>query len=250
MLLLVEIAVVICVRIWWRVTFLSLMQNPWFALPETAPFVLPIDTGAVEAYSTHFSDRSNLKLQTQLIPEPYHGSPKAQVCILSLNPGFSEHDRSWHIDSELGQALRKNLTHKPADYPFVFLNPRLIESPGGRWWRRKLRRVIDQIGLKKTSSTFFNVELFPYHSKNFKRVPAKLSPNRLVPSSEYSAHLVRQFINKNKTIVVFRSKLQWTDLVPELENYQHMMVVKSPRNPTISEGNLDNFETLMEEITR
>ena len=224
------------------------MKNPWSELPDVAPFVLPDDEVAVAAYLKHFSDAPNLKLQTQLMPEPYHGSPTAPVCILSLNPGFSEKDQYWHDNSELGRSLRGNLVHEESDYPFVFLDPRFIDSPGGQWWGRKLRHVTERIGLKSAASTFFNIELFPYHSKKFKRIPKKLSENQLVPSSEYSAHLVRQFIADEKEIIVFRSKRQWIQLVPELENYGNIMVVRNPQNPTVSPGNLDGYENLMETI--
>ena len=227
---------------------IPLMQNPWRQLPVKAPFVLPMDAAAVAAYQQHFAGSPNLQLQTQLMPEPYHGNPNASICILSLNPGFSERDTHWHFDTELGASLRANLAHESAEYPFVYFDPRFEDSPGAKWWRRKTRRVIEHVGLSKAASAIFNVELFPYHSKSYRRVPKRLVANRLVPSSEYSGHLVREFIRKNKTIVVFRSFRLWVDLVPELDAYDNTFVVKNPRNPTISHNNLERFQELLDRV--
>ena len=137
--------------------FIPLMQNPWRQLPVKAPFVLPMDAAAVAAYQQHFAGSPNLQLQTQLMPEPYHGNPNASICILSLNPGFSEHDTHWHFDTELGASLRANLAHESAEYPFVYFDPRFEDSPGAKWWRRKTRRVIEHVGLSKAASAIFNV---------------------------------------------------------------------------------------------
>ena len=149
----------------------------------------------------------------------------------------------------MGDRLRDNLLHKHDEYPFVYFDPTFEDSPGSKWWRRKTQEIIGRIGQVKTSSTLFNVELFPYHSKSYRRIPKRLVPNRLVPSSEYSGHLVREFIRNNKTIVVFRSLRMWVDLVPELGAYENMHVVKNPRNPTMSRNNLERFQELLDRIS-
>ena len=224
---------------------IQFMNNPWSELPRSAPFVLPSDADVVDQHRLHFRESPNLRLQTQLIPEPFNGSPTAAVCVLALNPGFSENDTHWHDNPELRNALIANLTHDNSDHPFVYLNPKFCDSPGSKWWASKLKHLVAHFGAQSLSNLLLNVELFPYHSKKIRRLPASISSNRLVPSSEYSAHLVRGFISSEKPIVILRSRRQWFHLVPELQVYGKLWMVRNPRNPALSPNNLDNYDQLV-----
>ena len=49
-----------------------------------------------------------------------------------------------------------------------------------------------------------------------------------------------------------RSKKFWVELVPELENYENKILLRNPRNPTLSPKNIgeNNYQKLIELVER
>jgi hypothetical protein len=58
------------------------------------------------------------------------------------------------------------------------------------------------------------------------------------------------FLAHDKIIVIMRSKKEWYQAVSGLENYDRKMILKNPRQPYISIGNLgeDNFRTIVQTL--
>ncbi|HKD76960.1 MAG TPA: hypothetical protein VKB76_15750, partial [Ktedonobacterales bacterium] len=87
------------------------------------------------------------------------------------------------------------------------------------------------------------IEYFPYHS-------AKFHFNGRVPSQQFSFDLVNQAFKRDAIVIQMRSKRQWIEAVPALQNYQHYFTLNNPQNVTISMGNcpvgyqaiIDHFE--------
>lgn len=222
------------------------MNNPWLRLPGQSPYVLAEDLSAVDAFNSRCSDDDPWRLQLHLYPEPFVGHPYAAVYLLGLNPGYSHEDDAWHAELAFGRAIRDNLSHQDVDYPFYFLAPRFHDSPGGRWWLKRLKRLIDATGsdLARLSRRLMCVELFPYHSIRYKGLPRSISSTRLVPSTAYSAALIRQAITNRKIIVAMRSYSAWCQQVPELATYDHCFRLNSVQNVSLSPGNLLQFATV------
>jgi hypothetical protein len=61
------------------------MENPWFDLPEDAPFIAKADARLFERYP-----RLRHELMLDFLPAPYAGTPRAAVFVLLLNPGGAE----------------------------------------------------------------------------------------------------------------------------------------------------------------
>ena len=234
------------------------MVNPWSQLPTDAvPHVLEGDLSIVEKFNARYADKHDREcqistcagcftVQKQLLPEPFIGDPRARVYLLNLNPGYSPEDDDWHRKPVYRNAIIENLGHKTAEYPFYFLDPRLEDAPGSAWWRRRSRWWIRHVGTKTLARNLFCAELFPYHSRRYRPVPKRISPDRLVPSSAYVAHLVREAIRAHRPIVV-RTR-RWCELIPELGDYSKLFRIRNPRNASLSPNNLQGYDQLVAEL--
>ena len=226
------------------------MKNPWPQLPtNSVPCVLREDRAIIQGFNARYGDDPDFRIQQQLLPEPFIGDRHARVYLLNLNPGYSAgEDDAWHGDRDYRTAIIDSLSHRTSTFPFYFFDPRLKDAPGSKWWRERARWLIDDIGIQTLAENLFCVELFPYHSKEYKPVPKALSANGLVPSSAYGVHLVRRAIQANRPIVAMRAFSKWRKLLPELEAYGKLFRLKSPRSVWLSPRNLDGYDRLVGEL--
>jgi len=210
------------------------MENPWIKLPDSKPFIIESDKEFIEQFQLTAPSEYNLK--THLLPIPFIGSPSAPVLLLNLNPGFHKEDEEYQITDKFQAVARNCLTHNPNSYPFYFLDDTLecpAGGPGYNWWaRRTLSRLLKEFNTNLLSQNIFCVEYFPYRSVRFCHLGTVLN------SQHYGFNLVRQAIQREAQIVLMRAKKHWFEAVPDLETYQNLMIIKNPRNPTISERNL------------
>ena len=88
---------------------LNFMQNPWLALPEIAPLVLPADAALLDAFNKKAA--AEYRYDFSLFPEPYFGSRTASVVVLNLNPGWSKEDAAVHAQPEFAAMARASLAH-------------------------------------------------------------------------------------------------------------------------------------------
>ncbi len=222
--------------------------NPWSELlTHDAPHVLQQDLPIVEAFNKRYAHDPDIKIQSHLLPEPFIGDPSARVYLLNLNPGYSPEDDDWHCKPVYRNAIIENLGHKPAEYPFYFLDPRLQDAPGSAWWRRRSRWWIRDVGPKTLARNLFCAELFPYHSRRYRPVPKRISSDRLVPSSAYVGHLVREAIrdrDHQPMVVAMRAPRRWCELIPGLGDYSKLFRIRNPQNVSLSPNNLQGPNNL------
>lgn len=135
------------------------MQNPWVHLSSRAPYVLPSDRRFVDM----FNDRASpgLHIDTTLLPEPFVGRPDAPVVLLGLNPGWGPSDAEAHRRSVFRKRVFACLRHEISDAPFYYLTPG-ADGPGERWWRRSLRRLLEDVSRETLARHLLCVEYFPY----------------------------------------------------------------------------------------
>jgi len=138
------------------------------------------------------------KLHLGLIPQPFIGDLRqAKVFILMLNPGFGPIEYvQENQHQEFRDALRKNLrqSSESLECPFLFFDPRFLWTPGGEYWKRKLKDIIEAFCKRKNvsyldatrvlSKKIATLELIPYHSAS--------APKDLV--NLYSATLMKEFV--------------------------------------------------------
>ena len=215
----------------------------WHSLPDKVPFVLDHDLPAISGFNQTVDSRFRYDLS--LHPEPFIGSLSAPIILLALNPGLSERDYEVHSDEHLLGTIRNSAVQSPLCTQFYYLTEAFSSTPGGEWWRSKLRRLIDDLGLEAVSPAMCCIQLYPYHSREFHSIPEVTSTVLHVRQV-----LLDQF-RLGKLIIVMRAWRQWTSLVPELLDYERVVRLRNPRNPCLSPGNLgDSYEMVRQAISR
>lgn len=129
--------------------------------------------------------------------------------------------------------------------PFYFLDPAFAQTGGGQWWRRRLRDLIDVVGLDAVSRNLSCIEYFPYKSTSCPTLP------RPLPSQQHSFSAVRDAIRQGREIVVMRSERLWRQAVPELVNFPYIKL-KNHQNPYFSRAQMtpDQFDRLCAALQR
>jgi hypothetical protein len=179
----------------------------WRAVPEVAPYIHPFDASELDRAGI---DLERLGVFPSLFPQPWVGPIKtAKVFLLQLNPGFSgpevEIERS---NRDFQVALRENLD---GDLPNLFLDDRFSSHPGRRWVESHLRGVASKDSL---ATIVAQLEIFPYHSKNF-AMPGRAKRTLLnLPSVKIMQRWVRDILlpatlDEQVAIVVQRSSKLW-----------------------------------------
>lgn len=217
------------------------MENPWSRLPASPPYVLAEDADAIDRINV--SARSELRIHTELLPEPFLGRPDAPVVLLGLNPGFNPRDLEHHQDKTFARASRRNLVHAHEEYPFYLLDPALVRSPGHGWWSKRLRHLIELIGLEAVARSLLCVEFFPYHSDKFG------SRTTRVKSQTYGFFLVQEALRRGALVVAMRSLRLWATAVPGLAQYGRLVRLRNVQSPWVSPKNCpDGFDAIVAAI--
>lgn len=201
-------------------------SNPWKLLSPAPPFVLEEDRPFIERHNCKHRE-SSYEIVTDILPEPFIGSPAAPIWLLNLNPGFNPLDRKV---SEPHKAMqRENLLLKGES--FWYVDPGR-SSPGHTWWKKNLSGLIQSRGHEWCARNLFVVEIFPYHSVKFAR-------GAQLPSQTFTGELVRWACSTGKRFIIMRQTRSWFHLVPALKTAV-TTELKNKRNTWITPGNLIN----------
>lgn len=220
------------------------MRNPWTDLPTRAPFILENDREAVLSLNASLRDRgkNGSMVRDEIIPEPFVGNPfTANIVLLNLNPGFEKSDRKWHRSPTFRKAAIENLNHRKMDYPFYLLDPQFKDSGGAKYWRKRLRSLIEKHGDHVVANAVCVIEWHPYHSEKSLGHPAE----KFCDSQDYTAWLVRQAINRNGCVVLLRSRRRWQSLVPESSDRP---IINSVQSAYLTENNTSRSPRLWQRI--
>lgn len=187
---------------------------------------------------------TKFEILTGLLPEPFIGNPeKAKLLFLALNPGYkggeSDGEFKWHSDSKFSKLIYDNLDLLETDYPYYYLNEDdyFKKSPGHEWCKRVFRELINVIGAKELSKKIVCIQYHAYHSNRYKKIDSKL-----LSSQEIVFPIIHSFMRSGLPIVIMRSKKIWVESISNLAEYQNKIILKNPRNPTISKGNMSEGE--------
>src|SRR5262249_32985232 len=139
----------------------------------------------------------NHALNLDLIPEAFLGRRDAPLVLLGNIAGVSETGgppKAYRLEPTFTARLRKNLLHlhDPAEFPFVYLDPRII-SVGGDWWQRKLKHLLGEfsdpdVAHASLAQNLLSDEFFPYVSWSNRYAQDSLR----LESQNYSRSLVRE----------------------------------------------------------
>ncbi|MBO4746228.1 MAG: hypothetical protein J5613_04140 [Alphaproteobacteria bacterium] len=131
-------------------------------------------------------ERDAYKLHAELLAEPFDGDiENAKIYIVSINPHagnyLAEYTNNFYhpvLGPLLEDKIIKNRYQQNKDYPFYYLDPKLIATGGGHWWRnQRLQGVIDVLkhdyditdyeAAEFIAKNVFDLELCPYHSESW-----------------------------------------------------------------------------------
>jgi len=221
--------------------FQNQSTNPWLDLQLTPPYVLDADRAPIEKHNA--SSKEDNVYDLSLHPEPFVGSLSAPVYLLALNPGRTESDFSWHAKPNCLKILRQAALQSEETVSLYYLSKEFEGSPGFAWWSQKTKMITNEFGVQKTAESLCGIQLYPYHSRKFSKIPAMTS------TTDYTAIVIRAAMKESKLIVVLRSWRHWISLVPELSSYYKVATIKNPLNPCLTPGNLgEDFSVLCNEI--
>ena len=195
----------------------------------------PADLAILQKFNRE-NGNNDSKIIGEILPEPFIGNPeKAKVLLLALNPGFGGREHFWHSDNKFRKLIFDNIELKETDFPYYYLNTDKYfeKSPGHEWCIRVFKELINAIGQVELSQKICCIQFHGYHSKRYKYLGG------ILPSQEPTLDLIRSAMGRKIPIVVMRSKKLWFKTINKLENYPNLIVLKNPRNPTLSNGNMN-----------
>jgi hypothetical protein len=233
------------------------MKNPWIEfvknLDETN-LVLEEEKAVIESFNQNVKE--NYKIHTEILPSPFMGNVEvAPIMLLVLNPGYDPKEEEKEFYTKYKELVLSELTHNHYDkkLPLFCLDEKYKEdSP---YWYNKLKKLHEKHGIKKVSNNVCLVQFFPYTTGKYKNIPSSLIKKDFdtdyLPSQLYNFWLVEKAIKRKSIIVLTRSKKLWFKAVPELEDYDKLIITKNPRNPSISIGNCpEGFAKIDEALTK
>ena len=211
------------------------LSNPWKNFEYSEYMVHSSDLNAFESHNARASMKT--KFIPFLTPEPWMGNTESSVVVLLANPGATKENVQGVREknpARIDLSIR-NLHQDQMEYPHYFLDPRLEDDPGGKWWRRSLGGLIKKTSLSRVASNILSLESIPYHSNQFE------APAESISTQEYTRQILKDSISREAFIVIYRQPEFWFSQVPELVNYPHKT---SEPNTTqsvwITDGNLKN----------
>lgn len=206
-------------------------------------------------------------LSTVEMPEPFIGSANSEIFILMGSPGLDSKTSNYtNIEEKLLEEnkpenlriiipfILENLNDPfySSEYPFFSINPSLKESKSTKdkkhfeWWNRvfknihkdvlKIEKSSDEIITKAISKTFFNIELYGYHS--VKTEHKFLNKKNRLPSVDFSIQLVKKAMQDSKMILIPRAVNTWFRLIDGLSDYENCHFIATNRSIEISRTTL------------
>lgn len=247
------------------------MENPWGKLIEeikeegfNGNYVLKEEQAILEKFNEKLKNFSNkdkeFSIHTEIMPAPFMGDVhNAPIVILMLNPSYDSMEDERGYYKNYRSYWKDEIVHIPSihDYPFFALDIEYCKfSP---YWENKLKFLLEHTDRATLAKKICTIQLFPYHSKNYKPIYKKLIKeenfDKYLPSQKYNFELVKNAMARNAIIIIARGKKEWYEAIPALaildgsEKYENQHFTRSSQNITISRNNLpDVFDEIIKKI--
>jgi hypothetical protein len=160
--------------------------------------------------------------------------------VISSATGVADppENSSFRLEPEFQSRMRNNLFHRlSARCPFLYFDPEIM-PPGKDWWDRKLGCVYALIAADRDVAKrilaphILAVEFFPYISHSYGHVSL-----RGLQAQEYSFSLVRKAVKRGAVVIPYHGHRRWLKAVTELQDYRHLVRLKSTRMGWITKNN-------------
>ena len=188
------------------------------------------------------------KIHPKLQHEPFVGDlVLGKFFIINLNPRagvpYAQEYKNWS-NQKLSKIALETVQQTGLQNPFYYLTPEGLETDGGKWWAERLgvKKFIEKGGSNQNitindksypaelifdvlKSRFCDIEICPYHSKNWNTKLEKLILDGKLKSSTMAIEFVRTIIADSTKHVFIRgfedsSSVAKTlrKFIPELKN--------------------------------
>ncbi len=219
------------------------MNNPWEEIKK-GNYVLSIDKDRIGKFNNDKSLPLKYKIQDHLIPDPFFGNINAKVVLLMLNPGFGGKEDKDYEQNNFEEILLNNLKHSNTKKHFFSLDNAFEETDAHNYWKPKVKELNMHFNNDFLSEQLFCINLFPYHSENYKKIKGGL-----LESQKYSLYLLNEKIKeKDSLIISMRAYTKWSNAYSDeykgektfddLVKERKILRVSSYGNPTLSYNNL------------
>lgn len=228
-------------------------ENPWLRLSDSIkdneyrPFkenVHPEDEKYIHEFNSFVNEQYRYNLR--ILPEPFWGNVlDAKVIILTLNPGFVLKKNIDEFESLNEYEQRVFVKDQCEDMSLKA--KQFIPSNSNRnsisdfYWDKKTRKIRSLY--PNANKKIALIQYIAYTSEKFKNMPKRISKHiydlkdGLLETQKFAVRIVRYSMQEKKTIIIARGKKVWFDAVPELKDYNRLIILNNYRNTTISEGN-------------
>ncbi|PCI93224.1 MAG: hypothetical protein COB15_16760 [Flavobacteriales bacterium] len=213
-------------------------SNPWKEISVSNP-VAVVDQDFLRDHNRN--SKGERYVSEEDLPEPFIGSANASILILMGSPGeVSDTARNNPLLNKNILFNLKNPWHKES-FPFYPLKDEFSQLNHGKWWNRVFNvfatdlskdEGLKEYALEGISNTFFNLELYGYHSKITHQKFLDL------PSSKFNIRLIEKAMAENKIILIPRARRNWFRLVDGLSDYPFCYFVASNRGIEINKHTL------------
>lgn len=231
------------------------MENPWIEFAKNYDnnnLVLETEKSIIAEFNT--TAKEDFKIHTNIAPAPFMGNfENSEIVILMLNPGYDpkENERGFYEKFKsywINEIQRK----KSSKHSLFCLEEEYCEYSD--YWFKKLTPLIHISSNEKISEKISKIQLFPYHSKSYKKIPASLIKkygfDKYLPSQLYNFEIVKKAMERNAIIIIPRAKKQWFEAIKGLSEYPNKYITNSYQNIILSENNLgkETFNLLKKKL--
>ena len=194
-----------------------------FLYSDEAEFVCPADRELIEQFNKTAKEEHQYKLNVPAYP--WYGNPlKANVILLSLNPGYVESESTvarviQHLPAGLAEGYTEHL-RRMLDFdcggflPHDTYRDLANMHQSWYWWNRLNKAFVnDETGLDfdEVNRRFAVIQYIGYSSVKY----APFKKGQLLPSQNYTRQLIQYILqhNDDAIFIVARNKKTWQDFL-------------------------------------
>ncbi|WP_262281314.1 hypothetical protein [Hallella absiana] len=237
------------------------VNNLW---DESGNYIFEDDKEIILKYNANHDKKNRRRLIVEVPPEPFWGNPfKADIIILSKNPGYVEHINKWLPTILSPESIREICEEKEkslrleSDCLMSSIGVKLLSD---MYWVNSLKELLstyqkelnteDEQGFYKH---FALVQLNGYTSEEYPDSFAKYNNrDKFLPSQEFTKNVLELAKDQPQKplFVVMRGKDKWKELIGDSLPQERTIVNPHPINQYLTQKNLgdDNYDKILTQL--
>ena len=231
---------------------------------KSGKYIFEGEEDIIRKYNDNHPEENRRRLILEVPPEPFWGNPfKADIIILSKNPGYVEHINKWLPTILSPESIREICEEKEKSLRLE--SDCLMSSIGVKflsdmYWVNSLKELLstyqkelnteDEQGFYKH---FALVQLNGYTSEEYPDSFAKYNNrDKFLPSQEFTKNVLELAKDQPQKplFVVMRGKDKWKELMGDSLPQERTIVNPHPINQYLTQKNLgdDNYDKILTQL--